>query len=155
VFIRVHSCFKLAFFQQIMDMAGRCCLQQTHRVRNDDESCTLHHRSRAAPCQTPAARVFSSIDILSSAMDHPNLRDAGRKPAVVISSAEAQITKAPERGVGMSSTCEGGIESDDCYQSAKRWQDDNAAGFAAWNAYVERNGVPLAKYRKFATATGG
>ena len=34
-------------------------------------------------------------------------------------------------------------------QRAKRWQDDNAAGFEAWNDYVERNGVPLAQFRKF------
>jgi hypothetical protein len=32
---------------------------------------------------------------------------------------------------------------------AEAWQKENALGFEAWNSYVERHGVPLARYRTF------
>jgi post-segregation antitoxin (ccd killing protein) len=31
----------------------------------------------------------------------------------------------------------------------RAWLERNDAGFEAWNAYVERRGVPLARCRKF------
>jgi len=44
---------------------------------------------------------------------------------------------------------EEGVESALRDGRAKRWQEENAAAFEAWNAYVEKHGVPLAKYRNF------
>jgi post-segregation antitoxin (ccd killing protein) len=82
-------------------------------------------------------------------MNQPDPRDANLKPAASISSAAAQIPEARERGAGISSPGGGGFERKLRHQSAKRCQDDDAAGFAAWNGYVERNGLRLAKYRKF------
>nr|WP_294560577.1 type II toxin-antitoxin system CcdA family antitoxin [uncultured Rhodopila sp.] len=88
-------------------------------------------------------------------MNQSNQRDINLMPAASISPDEAAGIKACEGGAGIPSPGGGGIESEIRHRKAKRWQDDNAAGFAAWNAYVERNGVPLAKYRKFATAADG
>jgi antitoxin CcdA len=82
-------------------------------------------------------------------MNQPDPGDANLKPAASISSAAAQIPKARERGAGISARRGGGVEPELRHQKSKRWQDKNAAGFEAWNAYVERNGLPLAKYRKF------
>lgn len=31
----------------------------------------------------------------------------------------------------------------------RKFQEENADAFAYWNEYVERNGLPLAKYRQF------
>ena len=52
-------------------------------------------------------------------------------------------------GTGVSRACESGLETAVRQARAERWHADNSAGFEAWNAYVERNGVPLAKFRKF------
>jgi len=32
---------------------------------------------------------------------------------------------------------------------AEQWVAENAKAFDCWNAYVEKNGLPLAKYRSF------
>jgi antitoxin CcdA len=49
----------------------------------------------------------------------------------------------------MSRGCEHGLADGVRQEKTRRWQEENAAGFDAWNAYVERNGVPLAEYRQF------
>jgi antitoxin CcdA len=51
--------------------------------------------------------------------------------------------------VGSSDACDAGLGNEVRNERAGRWQIENADGFQAWNVYVERNGVPLAKYRKF------
>ena len=76
-------------------------------------------------------------------------RDDGAKRATNVSLSEALVSEARELGINVSRACEDGLEVEVRRERAKRWQEDNAAGFDAWNAYVERNGVPLAKYRKF------
>ena len=76
-------------------------------------------------------------------------RDDGAKRATNVSLSEALVSEARELGINVSRACEDGLEAEVRRERAKRWQEDNAAGFDAWNAYVERNGVPLAKYRKF------
>jgi antitoxin CcdA len=75
--------------------------------------------------------------------------DDSPKRATNVSLSEALVAEARELGVNVSRACEEGLESEVCRERAKRWQEENAAGFEAWNAYIERNGVPLAKYRKF------
>jgi antitoxin CcdA len=34
-------------------------------------------------------------------------------------------------------------------EKERRWQEDNKETIASWNDWIERNGVPLAKYRMF------
>ncbi len=34
-------------------------------------------------------------------------------------------------------------------EEAKRWLEENAEAFKGWNDYIEKNGLPLAKYRPF------
>ena len=76
-------------------------------------------------------------------------QDDGPKRATNVSLSEALVSEARDLGINVSRACEEGLESEVRRRRAKRWQDENAAGFVAWNAYVETNGVPLAKYRKF------
>jgi antitoxin CcdA len=66
-----------------------------------------------------------------------------------VSLSEALVAAARDLGINVSRACEEGLESAVRRGRAKRWQEENAAGFVAWNAYVEQNGVPLARYRKF------
>jgi antitoxin CcdA len=83
-------------------------------------------------------------------MNHVSRRqDDGPKRATNVSLSEALVSEARELGINVSRACEEGLESEVRRGRAKRWQEENAAGFEAWNAYVEKNGVPLARYRKF------
>lgn len=83
-------------------------------------------------------------------MNHANKRqDDGPKKATNVSLSEALVSEARQLGINVSQACEEGLESEVRRERTKRWQEENAAGFEAWNAFVERNGVPLAKYRKF------
>jgi hypothetical protein len=34
-------------------------------------------------------------------------------------------------------------------EEGKRWLEENAEAIKAWNEWVEKNGLPLAKYRMF------
>jgi antitoxin CcdA len=76
-------------------------------------------------------------------------QDDGPKRATNVSLSEALVSEARELGINISRACEDGLEAEIRRERVKRWQDANEAGFAAWNTYVERHGVPLARYRKF------
>jgi antitoxin CcdA len=76
-------------------------------------------------------------------------RDDGPKRPTNVSLSEALVSEARVLGINVSRACEDGLESEVRRERTKRWQEDNVAGFEAWNAYVERNGIPLARYRKF------
>jgi antitoxin CcdA len=62
---------------------------------------------------------------------------------------EALLAEAKSLGINVSRACEHGLADGVRQEKTRRWQEENAAGFDAWNAYVERNGVPLAEYRQF------
>jgi antitoxin CcdA len=76
-------------------------------------------------------------------------QDDGLRKPTNVSLSEALVAEARELGINVSRACEDGLASEVRRERTKRWQEENAAGFDAWNAFVERNGVPLAKYRKF------
>jgi antitoxin CcdA len=76
------------------------------------------------------------------------LDDNPKRPTNV-SLSMALVAEARALGINVSRACEDGLASELRRERTKRWQEENTAGFDAWNAYVERNGVPLAKYRKF------
>jgi antitoxin CcdA len=76
-------------------------------------------------------------------------QDEGPRRATNVSLSEALVSEARELGINISRACEDGLEAEIRRERAKQWQGTNEAGFAAWNSYVERHGVPLARYRKF------
>ena len=83
-------------------------------------------------------------------MNQVNRRqDDGLRRPTNVSLPEALISEARELGINVSRACEEGLENEVRRERAKRWHKANAPGFEAWNDYVERNGVPLARYRKF------
>jgi antitoxin CcdA len=83
-------------------------------------------------------------------MNQANRRqDDGPKRATNVSLSEALVAEARDLGINVSRACEDGLATEVRRARAKRWQEENAAGFEAWNAYAEENGVPLAAYRKF------
>lgn len=59
------------------------------------------------------------------------------------------VTEAKRLGVNVSRACERGLAAEVAEERARRWQAENAEAIASSNAYVEKHGLPLAKYRQF------
>ncbi|NML12573.1 type II toxin-antitoxin system CcdA family antitoxin [Sphingobium sp. AR-3-1] len=59
------------------------------------------------------------------------------------------VADAKELGINLSRACEEALRSEIAAERGRRWKEDNAAGIAASNAYVEKHGLPLEKYRQF------
>lgn len=71
-----------------------------------------------------------------------------RKATNVSLSAEA-IAEARELGINISKACEQGLVAEISKARAERWMRENAEAIASSNAWVEKHGLPLAKYRMF------
>jgi antitoxin CcdA len=59
------------------------------------------------------------------------------------------VAEAKALKVNVSRAAEAGIAEAIRREKARIWQDDNAAAVAGANAWVEKNGLPLGKYRLF------
>jgi antitoxin CcdA len=59
------------------------------------------------------------------------------------------LDRAKELGINLSRASERGVREEIQETEARRWADDNAELVAAYTAMVERDGLPLAKYRSF------
>ena len=55
------------------------------------------------------------------------------------------VDEARRLGLNLSRAAEEGIRR----EAARRWQEENAESLRQMNAYVEKHGLPLAKYRMF------
>ena len=77
-----------------------------------------------------------------------NITSSPRKAANVSLDAQA-IADAKELGINISKACEQGLVAEISKARADRWRRENAEAIASSNEWVEKNGLPLAKYRVF------
>ncbi len=75
-------------------------------------------------------------------------RIGGRKPTNLSLDADL-VADARSLGINLSRACEDALRKEVAVERGRRWQKENAAGIAASNAYVEKHGLPLEKYRQF------
>jgi antitoxin CcdA len=73
---------------------------------------------------------------------------APRRPTNVSLNAEL-LEQAKELGVNVSRACERGLAIHIAEEKAQRWLEENRAALESSNQYVERHGLPLARYRQF------
>jgi len=59
------------------------------------------------------------------------------------------LDEARALGVAFSAACESGLARAVATAKAARWLAENADALNSSNDYVERNGLPLARYRRF------
>ncbi len=59
------------------------------------------------------------------------------------------LDEAKELGVNISRAAEAGVLAAVKAERARRWKIDNAEAVAAYNKWIEENGIPLSQYRKF------
>lgn len=78
----------------------------------------------------------------------PKATAASRK-ATNVSLDALLIEQARALDINISRACERGLAEQIAETRAERWQRENADAIASFNDYVERNGLPLARYRMF------
>ncbi len=71
-----------------------------------------------------------------------------RRPTNV-SLPEPLVEEAKALGVNLSRACESGLAAAVRAERERRWLEENRAALESWNEYVEKHGLPLAKYRQF------
>jgi len=71
------------------------------------------------------------------------------KKATNVSLAEPLLAEAKELQINVSQAAEAGLAKAVAERRAELWVAENKKAFECWNTYVEKNGLPLAKYRSF------
>jgi antitoxin CcdA len=73
----------------------------------------------------------------------------GPKKAANLSLNEELLLEAKARGINLSKAAERGLSQAIAEQRAAEWLADNKAALESSNEYVEKHGLPLARYRQF------
>jgi antitoxin CcdA len=66
-----------------------------------------------------------------------------------VSLAADLVAEAKALDINLSRACEAGLEVALKQERKRRWQEENRAAAEASNAWVEKHGLPLARYRQF------
>ncbi len=69
--------------------------------------------------------------------------------ATNVSLDQSLVEAARELDINLSRACEQGLAREIKATREARWLEENAEAIASWNDYVRKNGLPLAKYRRF------
>ncbi len=71
-----------------------------------------------------------------------------RRPTNVTLNPRA-VADARELGINVSQACEHGLVNEIKKAREARWRTDNRAAIDSHNAFVEKRGIPLARFRQF------
>lgn len=74
---------------------------------------------------------------------------SGKRKSVNLTMDSGIVAAAREAGVNLSQVSEAGIAAAVKALREQRWIEDNRAAIESSNAYVEKHGLPFAKYRPF------
>lgn len=58
------------------------------------------------------------------------------------------VAEARALDINVSRAAEEGLARAVSEEKARRWKEENREAMESWNAYVEKHGLPLEKYRK-------
>lgn len=78
-----------------------------------------------------------------------NIRSKSRTKATNVSLDAALVEEAKKLGVNISLASASGLEQAVKKARAERWLEENKAALESSNAWIEKHGLPLAKYRLF------
>lgn len=59
------------------------------------------------------------------------------------------LAEARTLGINISRACENGLAQEIAGERGRRWLRENRAAIESSNDYVEKHGVPLARFRQF------
>jgi antitoxin CcdA len=75
--------------------------------------------------------------------------NAAKRPTNLTLNAKV-LDLARELGMNLSQTVDGLLAEEVRRRYWERWNEENKAAISAYNERIERDGLPLAKYRSFA-----
>lgn len=79
----------------------------------------------------------------------PRPRKAGARRPTNVSLGAELIEEAKSLDINISQACEKGLAAEVKKAREDKWIEENWDAIQFWNDYVEKNGLPLAKYRMF------
>ncbi|HEY0832319.1 MAG TPA: type II toxin-antitoxin system CcdA family antitoxin [Azospirillum sp.] len=74
--------------------------------------------------------------------------EAPKRPTNVSLNSDL-LEQARALGINLSKACERGIAQQLAEERGRRWLHENRVALESSNAYVEKHGLPLARYRQF------
>ncbi len=74
---------------------------------------------------------------------------ASKRRAVNVSLEERTVADARELGINLSKVCQTALAAEIKRERERRWIEDNWDAIQSSNAWVEKHGLPLEKYRLF------
>ncbi len=80
--------------------------------------------------------------------------DDAPKKATNLSLNSKVLEMARDLGMNVSQTVDALLAEEVRKRYWEKWKDDNKDAFAAYNARIAKEGLPLAKYRTFARSLG-
>jgi antitoxin CcdA len=81
-------------------------------------------------------------------MNRPSRIDKPKKPTNVSLDSEL-VEQAKLLGINLSQSCEEGLRKEVSKALSEQWLRENKSALDWSNDYVEKHGLPLAKYRMF------
>jgi antitoxin CcdA len=72
-----------------------------------------------------------------------------RRKSTNVSLDPKLVDEAKALGINLSRACEAGLAKELKAERERQWLEENADAIRASNDYVEKYGLPLAKYRQF------
>lgn len=81
-------------------------------------------------------------------MKHERIATGKRKP-VNLSIDELVLADARALGINLSQACETALKQSVAGERKRRWVEENFEALQSSNEWVEKHGLPLAKYRMF------
>ena len=85
---------------------------------------------------------------MAAALSHSERVMPLRKPTNISLDTDL-VGEAKRLGINISRACEQGLVAMIAEERTRRWRTENAEAIAASNAFVEKNGLPLAGFRQF------
>jgi antitoxin CcdA len=92
--------------------------------------------------------IDASLYTRTDAMPAAEATNSTRKPTNLSLDSEL-LKEAKALGINVSRSAEAGIAEAVKRHKQEQWLKENASALASSNAYVEANGLPLARHRQF------
>lgn len=72
-----------------------------------------------------------------------------RKRGTNVSLREDLVAQARDLGIGLSSACESGLAAAVKTELERRWIEEHGDALRANSEFIERNGMPLRRFRRY------
>lgn len=76
-------------------------------------------------------------------------RFEGPKKATNVSLNAELVDEARRLEINVSEACQSGLAAEVKKAREAAWKEENREAIESWNEYIRKNGLPLAKYRRF------